>query len=362
MQAISERFKISPFLVFFAVSSMQIGIGVLGYQRIIAKSAGYDAWISVILAGIAGHITLWMMYSILQKTNGSIVETNQQIFGKLIGNILNLLLALYYTALVVGVLRTYIEVVQVWMFPDLKIEVLAAAFMLLTIYIVLGGFRAVVGVCFFSIILPSYLILTFVYTFEYANFRMLLPIFDHSILDILKATKDMTLTILGFETLFIYYPFIKNAGQSKKWAHLAILSTTLIYVVITVITFAFFSEKQLQKHIWATLSMWKIVEMPFIERFEYLGIATWTIVILPNICLAAWCASRIVKQVVNIQQKYALIVLSVICTVAVCLIKTRENVNLLNDMLGYVGFYFLYGFVPFIFILLHIIHKVRKKG
>ncbi|WP_044748607.1 GerAB/ArcD/ProY family transporter [Bacillus alveayuensis] len=362
MQAISERFKISPFLVFFVVSSIQVGIGILGFQRVIAKSAGYDAWISVILAGIAGHITLWMMYSILQKTNGSIVEANQQIFGKLIGNILNFLLALYYLALVVTVLRTYIEVIQVWMFPDLKTWVFAAAFMLLTIYIVLGGFRTVVGVCFFGVILPSYLIVTFIYTFEYANFRMLLPIFDHSILDILKATKDMTLTIIGFETLLIYYPFIKNAEQSKKWAHLAMFSTTLLYVAIAVITFAFFNEKQLEKHIWPTLSMWKVVEMPFIERFEYLGIASWTIVILPNICLAAWCSSRIVKQVVNIRQKYTLLVLSVICTVAVCLIKTRESVDLLNDALKYIGLYLLYGFVPLTFILIHIIHKVRKKG
>ncbi len=362
MQSIPERLKISPFLVFFTISSMQIGIGILGFQRVIAKSAGYDAWISVILAGIGAHLSLAMMYSILQKANGSIVEANQQLFGKWIGNILSILLVLYYTGMVVAVLRTYIEVIQVWMFPDLETWVFATSFMLLTIYIVSGGFRVVVGVCFFSIILPSYLILTFFYTFEYANFRMLLPIFDHSIFSILKAAKDMTLTILGFETLLVYYPFIKNVEQSKKWAHFSVFSTTIIYAVIAVITFAYFSEKQLQKHIWATLSMWKIVEMPFIERFEYLGIANWTIIILPNVCLAAWCSSRIVKQVANIRQKYVLVAIAAICVTSACLLKNRNSIELLNDVLGSIGFYFLYGFIPLTFIWSHILHKVRKKA
>ena len=36
--------------------SLQIGIGILGYQRVILKNAGYDAWISLIIAGIANNI------------------------------------------------------------------------------------------------------------------------------------------------------------------------------------------------------------------------------------------------------------------------------------------------------------------
>ncbi|WP_448897023.1 hypothetical protein [Cytobacillus pseudoceanisediminis] len=39
-QPIPDRLKISPFLVFYLIMSMQIGIGVLSYQRVIAKDAG----------------------------------------------------------------------------------------------------------------------------------------------------------------------------------------------------------------------------------------------------------------------------------------------------------------------------------
>ena len=53
---VPESKKISPFLVFFLIHSMQSGVGILGFQRFIAKSAGYDAWMSIILSGLMIHI------------------------------------------------------------------------------------------------------------------------------------------------------------------------------------------------------------------------------------------------------------------------------------------------------------------
>ena len=34
---------VSPYFTFLLLHSLQIGVGVLGYQRIIAQFAGYDA-------------------------------------------------------------------------------------------------------------------------------------------------------------------------------------------------------------------------------------------------------------------------------------------------------------------------------
>jgi hypothetical protein len=66
-QKIKEIFLVSPFLVFFLVHSEQIGVGVLGYQRIIAKYAGYDSWIAVIIAAFFVHILIWMIYYVLDN-------------------------------------------------------------------------------------------------------------------------------------------------------------------------------------------------------------------------------------------------------------------------------------------------------
>lgn len=359
-QIVPEKGKVSPFLVFFLLHSMQVGIGILGFQRIIALTAGYDAWISVIVAGISVHIILWMMYKIAEIGNGDIVSAHIYVFGDKIGKLLAFPFILYFCLIMITILRSYIEVIQVWMFQDLSTFWFAFAFFCLAIYIVFGGFRTVTGIAFFGVVLPAYLILTFFFTFPYAHIDNLLPVLDHSIKSILLGSFQMSLTYLGWEVLLFIYPFIKEPQKSKKWAHLGVFYTTFLYTVLAITTFSYFSEGQLQKNIWATLTMWKIVEMPFVERFEYIGIANWNIIILPNCCIALWCASRVLKRVTHMKQKYGVVLISMICLVIISFFKTREQIDTLITYTGRIAFFLNYGYVPVLFLMLLVMKKVKK--
>ncbi|MBY0595739.1 spore germination protein [Bacillus bingmayongensis] len=86
MGTTSKELTVSPYLVFFLIHSLQVGIGILGYQRIIIKSAGYDAWISLILAGIATHFVLFCMLKMLEKDN-DLINIHTTCFGKWIGSL-----------------------------------------------------------------------------------------------------------------------------------------------------------------------------------------------------------------------------------------------------------------------------------
>jgi spore germination protein AB len=359
--SIPERSKISYFLIFFLISSMQIGIGVLGFQRIIAKTAGYDAWMSVLLAGLSIHLVVWMMYKILGTTNGDLISAHTYVLGNKLGKFLSFFLSFYFLILSIAVLRTFIEIIQVWMFPDISIFWFSLIFLLLIVYINFGGFRTIAGIAFFGTVLPSYLILMFGFTIPFSNFENLLPIFDHKITQILSASFNMSLTYLGYETLLLYYPYIKNPEKSKKWAHLAILTTTLLYTVMTILTFSFFSEGQLEHTVWATLSMWKIVQLPFVERFEYIGIANWNLIILPNLCISIWCASRILKRTIHLKQKYGVLIVAALCLMGITFFESRSQINMLNDLTGRVGFYFNYIYIPCLLATILVVKKVRKK-
>lgn len=360
-QLVPEKAKVSPFLVFFLIHTMQYGVGVLGFQRIIALTAGYDAWISVIIAGLAIHVIVWMMYKILETVDGDIISAHAFVFGKKIGKLLSLPFVIYFILIADTLLRTFIEVIQVWMFQDMSTFWYSLAFCVLGIYIIFGGFRAVTGVGFFGTVLPAYLIFSFLFTIPYADIKNLQPIFDHSIKDLLMASFQMSLTYLGYEILLFFYPFIKEPQKSKKWAHLGVLYTTFLYTLITIVTFSYFSEGQLQKNIWATLTMWKIVEMPFVERFEYIGIANWNLVIVPNFCIAIWCATRVLKRVTNIKQKYGVLLTSLIVLITINLFKTREQISTLIDYTGRISFYLNYFYIPLLFLLVLIVKKVKRK-
>ncbi|WP_081415813.1 GerAB/ArcD/ProY family transporter [Peribacillus kribbensis] len=55
----------------------------------------------------------------------------------------------------------------------------------------------------------------------------------------------MLFQYLGFEPLFMFCPFIKNSGKLQKWTHLGLLFSTLLYLVIALISLAFFSQEHL---------------------------------------------------------------------------------------------------------------------
>lgn len=360
-QPVPERLQVSPFLVLYLIMSMQIGIGVLGYQRIIAKAAGYDAWISVLGAGLSIHIIIWMIYKICAVTNGDIVSANAYVFGKKIGNMISSIFVIYLVIFALAVLRTFIEVIQVWIFPEMSIFWFSAVFLLLSIYIVYGGFRTVTGIAFFGLVLPSYLLLTFGFALKFAEFRNLMPVLDHSAKELLSSAYNMSLTYIGFEIPIFFYPFIKDAPKSQKWAHLGVLLTTIIYTILAIITFSYFSEDQLAGSIWATLEMWKIVSMPFVERFEYIGIANWNLIVLPNICISLWGSSMILKRAFKLKQRKGVIIIALLCLVAITFFDDRATINFLNDWTGKIGFMVTFIYIPFLFIATMITKKVKKN-
>ncbi|MBP2239657.1 spore germination protein (amino acid permease) [Cytobacillus eiseniae] len=356
-----KELQISPFLVFFLIHSVQVGVGVLGFQRVIMKSAGNDAWMAVIAGGIMVSAVIWYMYLLLNRHQKNLIDIHKILFGKWIGNTFSFIWICYWLLSGIVVLRSYIEVVEVWVFPTINIFMFALIFMILIYYCVSGGFRIVTGLSFFGVVIPFYIFFTFFFPIEYAHFQNLLPVWNHTIKEMSVATKDMVLGYLGISTLLMYYPYIKQAKKSQKWAQLGHLLTVTIYLIIIIISIGFYSEEQIAKEIWATLSLWKIVKMPFVERFEYIGITSWVIIILPNICLPLWAATKGIQQIFNTKPKKILIMLLFILFCAMISIRGRDNINLLNEYMSKFGIILLFTYLPFITIISFFVMKRRRE-
>jgi spore germination protein (amino acid permease) len=340
---------------------MQVGVGILGFQRVVAKSSGNDAWIAILIGGMGVHVLIWMIYKILDKQEGDITDVHRTIFGKWLGGAMSLILILYFILLAITVLRTYIEIIQVWVFPEFKTWVFTLFFLFLVFYIINGGFRAVAGIAFLGVVIPSYLVLGFVFPFEYSFFQNLLPIWNHSVTEILVSSKDLTLSILGFELLLIYYPYIKNPKKSQKWAHLGNSMTIVLYLLAMVVSLTYFSQEQLERHIWSTLTMLKIVELPFVERVEYISISSWILIILPNVCITVWAASRVAKRVFNKRQRSLLLFILLFMLVATSLFETRLQIDTLNNIISKTGFLLIYAYIPFLYITSTIYYKWKER-
>ncbi|WP_339254466.1 GerAB/ArcD/ProY family transporter [Sporosarcina sp. FSL W8-0480] len=349
---------VNAFLLFFIIHSSQIGIGIQGFQRIVYQDAKHDAWISVLLAGLATNIIAIFMLKTLEIYGSSdLYGIHQDIFGRWIGNFFNISYILYSSIAFYAVLRNYIEVVQAWVFPSLDIWFLAASLLLIVIYTFTGGVRVIVGITFFSVVIAIGLLPMLGFPIKYSEPRNLLPILEADIGAILKGIKTMSFTIIGFEILYIIYPFIKDKENAKKHVHLGLFATTFIYLSIMLVTLMYFSGEQLTKTIWATLSLFSIIKFPFIERFEYIAVCFWMLIILPNLCLFLWAAFRGTSRLISISSKKFVWIFSFIILLVSLPMKTRIQINTFNDYYSRIAFYIVFVYP----IILYLFATVKKK-
>ncbi|KIV67773.1 Spore germination protein GerHB/GerIB [Bacillus mycoides] len=361
MSKIKAEHQISPVFVFFLIHGAQFGAGVLGFARIIAKAAGYDGWMGVLITGICIHILIWMMYFLLKETNGNLIDLHRQTFGKWLGNGFNIIFAAYFLIVSISVIRTYVEIIQVWMFPTASTFMLTIFLCLVSYYIISSGFRVITGICVISVGgTLGYLILS-LFVLKYSHWTNLLPIFTHSFSDILKAAQLSIYSMTGFEVYLMVYPFVKNPKQSHKFAQYGALFSNLLYLFSTLLAFAFFSEKQLLKTIWSQLSMTQVIQLPFIERLEYIAISGYALVIITSFILPLWASMRATHEIFRVKQRGVLIAFIIITLIVSQLLTNRHGINNFISNASKISFWLIYVYIPILFIIVWVKRKWKKS-
>ncbi|GGE78055.1 GerAB/ArcD/ProY family transporter [Priestia taiwanensis] len=356
---VKENQKISATVTFCLVHTAQFGVGVLGYSRIVAKSAGYDGWISVIFAGICIHLIMWVIYKLLKTGQGNIIHIHHDLFGKWIGGLFNVFFIVYFFLGSVSILRTYIEIIQVWMFPGLPTWSLSIVLLLLCYYMIASGFRVITGIACISILMLIIVMVVLLFPLKYAHISNLLPVFNHSISDLLLAAKDSTYTMLGFETILMFYPFIQNAEKSQKYAQYGIAFSNVLFVTNILATFVFFSEEQLSQSIWSQLAMTSVISLPVIERLEYIVISLYAAIVLSSVVITLWAANRGIREVFGLKQKYSLWLLVILAFGLCQVLNERHLINKSISFLSNTYLLVVFGYIP-ILTLLYVWYKKRR--
>lgn len=341
---------LNAFLAFYIMHDMQVGVGVYGFQRFIYTESKQDAWVSILIAGIAVHVITFFILKTLQLYGSTdIYGVHHDIYGRIIGKVFNAFFILHFLISALVVLQNYIEVVQAWIFPEVPTWTLSLSLLILVIYGVTGGIRAIVGICFFNVLFSLWIMFLQLFPLKYADFSQLLPVFEASPTEILKGSYNMTLPMLGFELFYIIYPHFKEKNKVQLYAQLGVLFSTFLYLFVMIISIVYFSAGQLEGNIWSTLTLFKIVKLTFIERFEYVAIAYWMIIILPNLMFNMWAAIRGMERGFMVEEKKSLWFFSILLFSVSFFFKTRLEVNKLNFLFVKGAFYAAYCYPLFLF-------------
>ncbi|AIF42661.1 GerAB/ArcD/ProY family transporter [Virgibacillus sp. SK37] len=354
--------KIRAFYLFFIITTMQLGVGIMGAPSHIFHFAKQDSWISILIGGVYILLTVSVMIFILkQYENADIFGIQVDVFGKWIGKLLGSLYVLYFGFALITVLVTYIEVIQIFLHPTLATYLPAILIMLLIVYAVLGGVRIIVGVCFLFFIFTQWILLLLYDPISRMDWTQFLPMFVTPLPDLLQGAKGSIFTLGGFEILFLIYPFIQNKEKIKLPVFLGIGYSVLILLLTTIISIGYFGLQGLGDIEFSVLSFFKSVSFSFVERVDYLVVMEWLMIVLPNNILVMWGITYGMKRLYRIPQKTTLYIVAVITIVTVSFIKYDYVILKMTDIVSNFGLWLVYVY-PYILLPLVLLKKRTKKG
>ncbi|MER2170878.1 MAG: GerAB/ArcD/ProY family transporter [Psychrobacillus psychrodurans] len=362
MLQVDSTQKFNASLLFFIISKVQIGIGVYGFQSLIYEDAKQDSWISIIISYLAAHLLVIVIFKTLEiYESDDMYGIHLDLFGKYLGNFINIIFVVYYLLLFTAIIENFTEVIVTWVFPDINPSFVVVTVLSLVIYAFTGGLRVIIGLCFLCFFLPQWMIGVLLFPLEFANINYLFPILDNDVISLLKGAYFMTLTIVGFEIINVLYPFIKEKKKAKLYVHLGLLYTMLIYLFVMLISLTFFSGEQLERVVWATLSLFSIIRFPFFERIEIFTVCFWLIVILPNLCIFAWSAYRGFKRIIKINEKKFILGFGMFVFIGSLIIETQTQLEVFTNLVGQISFYSVFVFPLFVYLIAFFKSKIKKR-
>lgn len=298
----TQKNFITEFGMFSTIVITMIGVGAFSYPGEVVNYLGSNGWIGTIVEGILVYFLIYIAYKVI-KLNGynKLYIILQNNFGKIFGSILALIFVAYNIFFISMGMRIFIEVIKMYLLEKTPSEFLIIVMIFTGIYLIrneLGDLIKFNEVSFWIMFVSMGLI--FLCTLNKAHFSNSMPnLINNDVYDYLKAFKNTIFSFIGIEIIYLIGPFAKDKVSVRKIALKSILFVTLFYVVTVVLSLAIFSEEQTKTLLWPTITMIKSVDIrgAFIERWEGIAMAVWTMFYFCNFSNIYYLSSDIVKDV-----------------------------------------------------------------
>jgi spore germination protein AB len=352
--------KLNAYHVIFLVQNSMVGLGLLSLPHFLSPT-GNGQWVMPILLGVAAQITLFpMVWLCLKYPTQGLFEMNELLLGKWIGRFVNMILITYGILMLATVSEGYIRLVQVVTLPNKTTTIPVLLLFGVIIYIVRGGIKSIARFCILAFVFTWWMIYYLQWPLQKGDLGSLLPLFNFSLSDGGKAFHQGFFTMIGYELLLFYFPYIMNQKKALKHASMGIWITIFFYTAVSVASVAYFSNWQLERLLYPSLNIFKSVELTFIERVENVYIGLWVFLILSTTTLYLWMARKGLDTIFSKKKEWHLYLCVFLALIYILGPLTQDFRNVTHR---YVTVFIAYGIIlwPNLLLLLHYVRKARRK-
>lgn len=290
--------------LFFILLGCIIGMGVTSLPADVAGISKQDGWISTIIGGIYPlYIVLASGIIIKKHPDSNIMDLSKAYFGKIIGNVFNLLFMLTflcYIVLVISGSSNQLRSYSIYFMSHLKIVMI---FVAVACYASIKGLKVLARFSTIIFFLLCLIVMASTASFKFGSILNVKPFFGAGFSKILEGGITSSLAYAGIELLLIIYPYVEDKKNILK---VTLLSTLVIIFFYTWIVFSsiYFSGPDLVvKQLWPFSFVAESFKIPVVNNFRYLEIVIWITVIYKTISILFYAATKILNNITNIKRK-----------------------------------------------------------
>ncbi|WP_152403902.1 GerAB/ArcD/ProY family transporter [Paenibacillus cellulositrophicus] len=356
--------KMSPKQLFLFIIQAQIGVGVLSIPYDLSKTAKGGGGISVVIAGAITQIIILMMWTLLRKFPGmNLFQICIRLGGPVIGRLLIACYIGYFILLGSNVLLNAYMVLQRWILQSTPKWVVLLLFCIMTYYLAKEKLTVLARFYSLSSLLFIPLIIFVSYGLTQARIEYMLPLTEAGLINILKGTKDTTISMYGFEMFMIVFPFI-DASDSKKLKMISLsnLFVTLFYTFVVCTCLMVFNQTQLAMIPEPVIYLVKSLNFYIIDRADILFLSIWSITLVCSIASYFYAAADGLAVLFSKKNHQ---MFDPFVSVAFFLIALLPTTPMAIDRINKVSEFAAYAFVaviPFLMMLISLFVKKKAGG
>jgi len=346
--------------VIFLVQNTMVGTGLLSAPQRLSV-LGYSQVLMPIYFGIIATLTLWPMVWICSQYKGdNLFRINEILLGKWIGKGINVLIVLQFTLLIAAVISNYMKLIQSTALPEQTTTFTILLVLLLLTYIVNGGIKTIARFCTLTFFLAMPMVYFLRWGIEKGDFSHIFPLFNFSSKEFFEAFQQSYLTILGYELIMFYFPYIIDQKKAFKHALVGIWITISLVFITTLVSVMYYSEWQLKHVEYSVLHLFKAGELSFVERIDIMGITFWVALILTTAATYLWSARKGLDSIRSKKNKYHAYFITAAIFGIIMLPVNREFQQKLFDASIYIEYIVIVW--PIFLCLIHLVRKKQVKS
>lgn len=351
----------------FVLIGAATGVGILSLPRIVTRDLLQDEWLSVLVGALLPLLSLFLTDQVCKKYPGySLFDIANELFGKIVGKTFAIVYMVYAISVSATSIRIYSEITSSYILPKTPLPIILLVYLAFVVYTIKNGSETVGRFSEITFYVLPLSILLMIPSWSVSSYTNLLPINESGIsgvYGILKNSLKVSYSYSCTELILIYYPMVKGKGKLVRDGAIVLSIIALMYTFMTISCIIVIGAEAMGKVTWPSILLYKMVNIPVIERAGILFVIIWTVIAVRPSVVYSFAASYSISHIINTKLKKHITIVSIITGVIIFIVaSTFKSLQQTFDISKYVGYsYFIVAIgYPIIFLLASYFSKWRE--